>query len=268
LLFISLVVGKAPDETESNILYVFIWLILLFFIGLTTLLTIQHFQIRKWRKGFFPDMKYSSDNLLKAYISLAGLMIRINSEQSNPKFYYAISHFDKKFPNSSLDFKYLLNFSLRYPIKIDQVCDWLNKHLKEDIYKLQVIYFMTGVSMIDGKVIVSEYKFLLRLVQKLKLKESDFTSILASFMQHSDHKKESSTKRKSRGVDFEFKKALKVLGLAEGVSFQEVKKVYRKLVMKYHPDRFQNQGQDQIEIAKSHFIKIQLAYEYLESKMN
>ncbi len=268
LYTISLVIGRVPDETESNILTVFIWIVLLFFISLTIFLTIQHFQIKKWRKGFFPDMDYSSDNLLKAYISLAGLMIRINSEKSNPKFYYAISHFNKHFPNSSLDFKYLLNFSLRYPIKFDQVSNWLNKHLNEDIYKLQVVYFLTGVSMVDGKVVVSEYKFLLKLTKMLKLKESDFHSILASFMANFKEERASESKRQSsRGVDFELKKSLKVLGLQEGVTFQEIKREYRKLVMKYHPDRFQHLGTDQLEIAKSHFIKIQLAYEYLEKKM-
>lgn len=254
------------EEDSSEVVYYVICLVLALVFGLTVLLTVQYFQIRKWRKGFFPDIKYSSDNLLKAYVSLAGLMIRVNAEQSNPKFYFAISYFNKKFPNSSLDFKYLLNFSLRYPIQKKLVCIWLNKHLEEDIYRLQVIYFLTGLSMVDGKIVISEYKFLLSIVRLLNLKVSDFNSILAAHLDSNQQKQQQSQNRKQskNSVDLELKKAFKVLGFNESVSFNEVKKAYRKLVMKYHPDRYANQGVDQIEMAKSHFIKIQQAYEYLE----
>ena len=252
------------EETAQGVFYV-VSIALAIVFGLTVFLTVQHFQIRKWRKGFFPDMKYSSDNLLKAYISLAGLMIRVNAEQSNPKFYFAISYFNKKFPNSSLDFKYLLNFSLRYPIQKKMVCFWLNKHLEEDIYRLQVIYFLTGLSMVDGKVVISEYKFLLSIVRLLNLKVSDFNSILAAHLDSNQQKHQSQKRKQSKNsVNLELKKAFKVLGFNENVSFEEVKKAYRKLAMKYHPDRYANQGIDQIEMAKSHFIKIQQAYEYLE----
>lgn len=254
------------EESVDGVFYV-ICIALAIIFGLTVLLTIQHFQIIKWKKGFFPDMKYSSDNLLKAYVSLAGLMIRVNSEQSNAKFYFAISYFDKKFPNSNLDFKYLLSFSLRYPIQKRMVCIWLNKHLEEDIYRLQLIYFLTGLSMVDGKVVISEYKFLLTTVGLLNLKVSDFNSILAAYLDSSQQKSNKS-KESNYSLDLKLKNAYKVLGFNEKVGFNEVKKAYRKLVMKHHPDRFANQGVDQIEMAKSHFIKIQQAYEFLEKKIN
>lgn len=49
--------------------------------------------------------------------------------------------------------------------------------------------------------------------------------------------------------------AYAILGLNEGASHEEVKKSYRRLAMKYHPDR----GGDPEE-----FKKIQSAYDYLE----
>lgn len=49
-----------------------------------------------------------------------------------------------------------------------------------------------------------------------------------------------------------------VLGLKENVTFDEVKSAYRKLAMKFHPDRGGNPEE---------FKKVQAAYEILEDKL-
>ena len=51
-----------------------------------------------------------------------------------------------------------------------------------------------------------------------------------------------------------------VLGLAKGASEDEIKKAYRKLAMKYHPDR--NQG-DKAKEAEEQFKEVKEAYEML-----
>ena len=51
-----------------------------------------------------------------------------------------------------------------------------------------------------------------------------------------------------------------VLGLAKGASEDEIKKAYRKLAMKYHPDR--NQG-DKAKEAEEKFKEVKEAYEML-----
>lgn len=256
--------NSSDDSTEDNGVLFIIVLFLLFFIGLTIFLIHQRIQIIRWQKGIFPiDLILNSENLLKAYVSLSGLVIRVNPEESNAKFYYAVSYFNKKFPNCNLDFKFLLRFSLRYPIKSDLVCEWLNLNLKEDVHKLQIIYFLTGLAMIDSSIKVTEYKLLLNLVNKLSLKESDFQSILAMFLKdHQNEKQKQGTKSSTRNL--ERKKFMKILGVKEGVKFDEIKKAYRKLVHKYHPDKFEQLGEDQIEMAKNRFLTIQKAYEYLE----
>lgn len=258
--------NSSDDSTEDNGVLFIIVLFLLFFIGLTIFLIHQRIQIIRWQKGIFPiDLILNSENLLKAYVSLSGLVIRVNPEESNPKFYYAVGYFNKKFPNCNLDFKYLLRFSLRYPIKSNLVCDWLNLNLKEDVYKLQIIYFLTGLAMVDSSIKVTEYKLLLNLVNKLNLKESDFQSILAMFLKDNQSQNEKQKQGRTPSTkNLERKKSLKILGVKEGVKFDEIKKAYRKLVHKYHPDKFEQLGKDQIEMAKNRFLTIQKAYEYLE----
>lgn len=263
LLLRTVEIEKMNEEPSFvGVLLTVVFLLIPFF--LTVLLIYQKIQTSKWKKGYFPSgLKYNSDNLLKAYISLSGLLIRVNPEESNSKFYYSVSYFNKKFPNSDLDFKFLLRFSLRYPIKSKMVCDWLNNNLDKDIYRLQIVYFLTGLAMVDKTIKASEYKLLLSLVRSLNLKESDFHSILAMYLKSNTNNNVNNKKTK---VDFEKKKSLKILGLKDGVTFEEIKKAYRLLVMKYHPDKFESEGEDQVEIAKNRFIVIQKAYEYLEKK--
>jgi molecular chaperone DnaJ len=54
-----------------------------------------------------------------------------------------------------------------------------------------------------------------------------------------------------------------VLGLAKGASEDEIKKAYRKLAMKHHPDR--NQGDD-AKAAEEKFKEVKEAYEMLSDE--
>lgn len=54
-----------------------------------------------------------------------------------------------------------------------------------------------------------------------------------------------------------------VLGLESSVSDEDLKKTYRKLVLKYHPDRFDSSDPVQKEEATRRFQEIQEAYEHI-----
>ena len=57
-----------------------------------------------------------------------------------------------------------------------------------------------------------------------------------------------------------------VLGIERSASPEEIKKAYKKLANKYHPDKVHHLGDDFKKLAEEHFKEIQEAYQKLMDK--
>ena len=58
----------------------------------------------------------------------------------------------------------------------------------------------------------------------------------------------------------------KTLGVDKKASRAEIKKAYKKLAKKHHPDKVQNLGDVYVKAAKEKFSKIQAAYENIKKQ--
>jgi DnaJ like chaperone protein len=56
-----------------------------------------------------------------------------------------------------------------------------------------------------------------------------------------------------------------ILGVEPGASEEDIKKAYRKLANKYHPDKVSHMGEEFRELAEKKFKEIQEAYQYLKT---
>lgn len=57
-----------------------------------------------------------------------------------------------------------------------------------------------------------------------------------------------------------------VLGLDPGASMEEIKKVYRKMSMKYHPDKVRHLGEEFRTVAEAKMKEINAAYDYFKKQ--
>jgi len=60
--------------------------------------------------------------------------------------------------------------------------------------------------------------------------------------------------------------AYKILEIDKTASNDEVKKAYRKMAKKYHPDKLQHLGEEHVKGAEEKFKQVQKAYEQLQNE--
>ena len=62
--------------------------------------------------------------------------------------------------------------------------------------------------------------------------------------------------------------AYKILEIGPEASDEEVKKAYRRMAMKYHPDKLANMGEDIQQAAQEKFRKVSEAYQSIKKERN
>ena len=117
----------------------------------------------------------------------------------------------------------------------------------EGTHLLQLLHYLFGIAKADGHVSATEVKLIQTIAGYLGISNSDFTSIRAMFY------KDPNT-------------AYKILGIQETATEEEIKKAYRKLAVKYHPDKVQHLGKEFQSGAKEKFQRIQEAYETIKKE--
>ena len=263
-LFSNIIALKSQNDFPVFLFFLFCLVFFLPIYILSNASINQHRRANHWGRSHFPpNLKYNIDNLMQAYISLAALLIDDDRTEAGKKVIYMNKYFYRYFPSSTINFGKALTHSFHNPSKLQIVTAWLNLKLPRNKDRLQIMYFLAGVSKIDGFINHKEIKTLSRIADVLEINPKEFESIISMYRQQeqkSTVNNNSSSYRKKTAR----KIACEILGVSEYADMVEIKKAYRKLVKIHHPDRFFNESKEQQDIAEERFLTIQKAYETLE----
>lgn len=113
--------------------------------------------------------------------------------------------------------------------------------------RLQLFHYLADLANSDGSVCAQEKDVLQAIGAAISLNSSDIESILAMFS-------------KSR------ESAYTILEITPSATDDEVKKAYRRLAMKYHPDKVAQLGPEVQKAAEAKFQKIQQAYDRIKKE--
>ena len=69
-------------------------------------------------------------------------------------------------------------------------------------------------------------------------------------------------------IKMNYETALKILGLDDCASIDEIKTAYKKKITEYHPDKVANLGEELKELADRKTKELNLAYEIIKRKIN
>jgi DnaJ like chaperone protein len=133
-------------------------------------------------------------------------------------------------------------------IPVTEVCQQIRQYMDYSS-RLQLIHFLFGIAAADGLVNPDEIKLVEVIAINLGVSKNDYTSIESMFVPKTDW-------------------AYDVLEIKNVASEEEVKKAYRKMALKYHPDKVSYLGEDVQKAANAKFQKLNEAYRLICKERN
>jgi DnaJ like chaperone protein len=113
--------------------------------------------------------------------------------------------------------------------------------------RLQLLHFLFNIAKADGFVNDLEEEKIRQISSYLGINSRDYASIKAMFYDNSDAH-------------------YKILEISKSATDIEVKKAYRKMAKKYHPDKVRHLGVEHQKGAEEKFKQIQKAYETIQAE--
>ena len=140
----------------------------------------------------------------------------------------------------------MLRDIMKQDIPLRDVTNQLSQRLDYS-YRLEMLHFLFGIASADGSVSEAENIVINKISGFMSISDSDFQSIRAMFVSQTDA-------------------SYKILEIEPTTSDDEVKKAYRRMAMKYHPDKVSHLGEDFKKVAHEKFRKVQEAYDQIKSE--
>lgn len=135
---------------------------------------------------------------------------------------------------------------LKKDIPLQEVCLQIKTYTMYPA-RLQLMHLLFGVAAVDNHIDDSELKIIQQIAAYLGIRQADYSSIKAMFVKE---------------VDGDYK----ILEIDKQATNDEVKKAYRKMAVKYHPDKVAHMGDEYKDSAKQKFQKMKDAYETIKKQ--
>ena len=128
-------------------------------------------------------------------------------------------------------------------IPVSDICIQIRKYVDYSS-RLQLVHFLFGIANADGLIHPDELTLIRQIASTLGLSDADYKSLEAMFVPKTDW-------------------AYDILEIQEKSTNEEVKKAYRKMALKYHPDKVSYLGEDVQKAANEKFQKLNEAYQLI-----
>jgi DnaJ like chaperone protein len=142
----------------------------------------------------------------------------------------------------------MLKDILKQEIPVRDVCLQIKGNMDYSS-RLQLLHLLFNISLSDANIHPSEIEIIEKVSTYLGVASGDFLSIKNMFIPETDS-------------------SYKILEINRSSSNEEIKKAYRKMAMKYHPDKVSHLGENFRKTADEKFKKVNEAYEKIKKERN
>jgi len=178
---------------------------------------------------------------------LATVVIKADGKQDQRELDFVrkqfVNMYGKDRANNAFD---LFKKVSQQTIPLRQVCMQI-KQMMDHSSRLHLMHFLFGIAKADTMVTEDEERQIFTIAGYLGISSSDYNSIKAMFYNSSDN-------------------SYKILEITKSATNADIKKAYRKMAKKYHPDKVEYLGDQHKKVAEAKFKQVQKAYKDLQKE--
>ena len=204
----------------------------------------------KQRKPFgnVQFQRMQADQVQLNLLSLAAIVIKADGKVDERELRFVRNYFIANYGEA-----YASNIFTKFNTEVKKEQQNLNELTRLFVQgaryetRLQILHFLFGIANADGHIAAVEVQKIKQIADALNLRTMDFESIKAMFVKSADN-------------------AYKILEISPNVSDAEVKKAYRTMAKKHHPDKLQTDNEALKKGAQEKFQQVQAAYETIRKE--
>ena len=208
---------------------------------------------RFWNSGTKERNNNSKANLngfVRSLIILTAAVMKADGTVIKVELDYVKAFFRQQFGEDVAKNSLLyLRDILKQQLPINQACNQVRNRI-DYASKIHLLHYLFGLANTKGSINQSELNVIEYISNNIGISRSDFQSVKSAFV------KGYSTKN----VD----SAYKILEIEPTASNDEIKKAYRRMAVKYHPDKVSQLGEKAQRAAEEQFKKINNAFEEIK----
>lgn len=188
----------------------------------------------------------ASNDVQTMLMALSAAVMTADGKVLRAELDYVKSFFSQQFgsafnKNSLQTLKHFLDSG---NIPLHQICQDIRLRMQPEA-RVHLVHYLFSIAKADGNVSESELHVVRNISEMLGISNIDFESLKNMFY---------------RDVDSDYK----ILGIDSSATDEEVKKAYRQMAIKFHPDKVAQMGEEFQKGAKEKFQKIQEAYDSIK----
>jgi DnaJ like chaperone protein len=135
---------------------------------------------------------------------------------------------------------------IKQDIPVRDICVQIGNNMDYSS-RLQLLHLLFNICLADGTIHPKETELLEKISGAMKVGSSDFLSIKNMFIPETDS-------------------SYKILEIERSATNDEVKKAFRRMAMKYHPDKVSHLGEEYRKSADEKFKKVNEAYDRIKKE--
>ncbi|MEW2920810.1 TerB family tellurite resistance protein [Muricauda sp. ANG21] len=181
-------------------------------------------------------------------LSLCSIIIKADGQVNQRELDYVRQYFLSTYGKEKANaiFRTFNDVIKKREISTQRICEYMVQRTRYEV-RLQLLHFLFGIAQADGQVSKSELGKLQEIAGYLRVGRYDFDSIMAMFIKSADT-------------------SYKILEIDKNATDEEVKKAYRNMAKKYHPDRVVTENEAIKKGAEEKFKEVQKAYETIQKE--